>query len=308
MARILVVDDEKGMRESLRAFLLHAQHEVFLAENSEQAIRILAQHAVDLVITDIVMPRISGVALLNTIHKNYPEIQTIVITGEPCLETATQALRAGAYDYLAKPVQGSKLCLLIDKALAEGRSLREMHTHCRSLETQLAERSQQLKELGEKIRLVSKTALEWMAEESETEIARRMLALLSQLVGAQGGSVFLRKSEHLRLVEALDPGHQHREIPLPPPPSSVLGTLFQTRKAFLVEDVKTQSQTTSSGFNGYRNGSFLAIPLQGNDHQLVGALTLHDKAAPPFTQYDLHLGEILALHGSEILRTAKKDD
>ncbi len=304
MARILIVDDEKGFRESLRALLIDEHHEVFLADDAEKAIQVLAKGPLDVVITDIIMPRISGIALLNTIHKNYPEVSSIVITGEPCLETATQALRAGAMDYLAKPIQSADVIRLVSKALMEKQAWRQSVCQCQDLQYQLAERTRELHELTDKVRLITEVASGWLRHGSQTDIASRVLGLLAQLVGAEGGSAFLRNAESLHLVDALDPGHQRREIPLPPPPSSVLGTLYETKKAFMVDDVSRQEQTKPSGFSGYRNGAFLAIPIRGDDDQLLGAFTLHDKLTPPFTMSDLRVAEILADQGAQAMKRA----
>lgn len=109
MARILIVDDERSIRFTLTEFLRRDGHEVESAEDVEAALVLLAAGPWDVVVTDIVMPGASGVDLLRHIRASYPEIQVVVMTGEPTVETASEAVRAGANDYLVKPISKSAI-------------------------------------------------------------------------------------------------------------------------------------------------------------------------------------------------------
>ncbi len=104
MAHILVVDDERNIRRTLSEFLTQAKYKVSVAENVEQAFEILADSNIDVVLTDIIMPRITGVQLLKRIKELSPEIEVVLMTGEPTFETASEAIRTGAIDYLSKPI------------------------------------------------------------------------------------------------------------------------------------------------------------------------------------------------------------
>ncbi len=104
MGKILIVDDEKSIRITLREFLRNEGHEVTVAKDAYTAMKVLEEEKIDVVVTDIIMPRVTGVDLLKTLRQASPHVQVIMITGEPTLETATESLRAGAFDYIAKPV------------------------------------------------------------------------------------------------------------------------------------------------------------------------------------------------------------
>ena len=94
MARILIVDDEKSIRLTLQEFLRDAGYEVETAEDATvAALQRLPSKDFDVVVSDIVMPRITGVELLQAIHKESPRIQVIMITGQPAVETAAAAVR-----------------------------------------------------------------------------------------------------------------------------------------------------------------------------------------------------------------------
>jgi|GEM_PF-1890235 len=116
MSRVLIVDDESGMRKSLSRILGKEGHETDTAEDVEVARQKLVESEYDLVISDIIMPKISGVDLLKTIREQYPKIKIILITGQPSVDTATEAVRSGAFDYLTKPIKKDEICKTVANA------------------------------------------------------------------------------------------------------------------------------------------------------------------------------------------------
>ncbi|MFA6562399.1 MAG: hybrid sensor histidine kinase/response regulator [Verrucomicrobiia bacterium] len=104
MTRILVVDDEESIRFTLATFLSNAGCQVETAEDVPTALKRLKDGNFDVVVSDIIMPRVTGVELLQTIRRESPLVQVIMMTGQPSVETAADAVRAGAFDYLMKPV------------------------------------------------------------------------------------------------------------------------------------------------------------------------------------------------------------
>lgn len=123
-ARILVVDDERSMRELLAIVLRRDGYEVILAENGRTALNVLEREAVDLLISDIKMPDMSGVEVLHAAKGIDHDILGIMITAFASTETAVEALRMGAYDYLSKPFNVDELKIIVRNAL-ERRQLRQ---------------------------------------------------------------------------------------------------------------------------------------------------------------------------------------
>ena len=119
MYRILIVDDEPSIRKTFSKFLSKEGYETFAAESVPEALAIFEKGNFDLVITDIVMPRISGIDLLKRFKTEHREVPVVIMTGEPALETATQALKEGAFDYITKPVNKDVLLKVARNALAQ---------------------------------------------------------------------------------------------------------------------------------------------------------------------------------------------
>lgn len=104
MARILVVDDEPGLREFLADTLEQDGHEVLQAEDGVDALGKLDRFAFDLVITDLKMPRSEGMEVVRKVRTQTPEVQVIVLTAHGSVQSAVEAMKLGAFDYLQKPL------------------------------------------------------------------------------------------------------------------------------------------------------------------------------------------------------------
>jgi len=115
---ILVVEDEKNIREGLGRSLEMDGYEVLLAEDGKQGWSLVNEEHVDLVIADLKMPEMSGEELLKRISSAYPTIPVIILTGHGTIESAVEAMRNGAFDFVTKPVNLDRLSLLAKRALS----------------------------------------------------------------------------------------------------------------------------------------------------------------------------------------------
>ncbi len=125
MSEILVVDDERSMREFLEIMLAQEGHQVRTAVNMNQAIELVEELVPELVVTDLKMRGGSGIELLKTVKTRHPEIEVVVITAFASNQTAIEALKQGAYDYVTKPFQIDELKVVIQRALEKQRLLFE---------------------------------------------------------------------------------------------------------------------------------------------------------------------------------------
>ncbi|MBN1105027.1 MAG: sigma-54-dependent Fis family transcriptional regulator [Deltaproteobacteria bacterium] len=123
--KILVVDDEKNIRMGLGKSLEMEGYEVYLAENGNEAMKEMLKTSIDLVVSDLKMPGMSGEELLKKITTSYPTVPVIILTGHGTVENAVDSMRNGAFDFLTKPVNLDRLGLLVKRALSTRRLIVE---------------------------------------------------------------------------------------------------------------------------------------------------------------------------------------
>lgn len=129
---IMIVDDEPLIRESLYEILRIDGFRAHMASSAEEALQIMGQQDVDIVLTDMKLPQMSGIELITRIKDVSPETEVIMITGYGSIETAVEAMKGGAYDYITKPINDGEIKLIIDKIVEkkelveENRDLREI--------------------------------------------------------------------------------------------------------------------------------------------------------------------------------------
>ena len=123
---LLVIDDEKNIREGLAAALELEGYSVKTAATGKEGLSLIAKGDIDLVITDLKMPGVSGEEVLQKVATETPGIPVIILTGHGSIDAAVDAMRHGAWDFLTKPLNLDQLCLIVKRAL-EGRQLKLEH-------------------------------------------------------------------------------------------------------------------------------------------------------------------------------------
>lgn len=117
--KILVIDDEEVVRLSHRRILAGERFNVETVLDGVEGLQLLERHPVDVVLLDLRMPGMDGISVLKTIKEKWPEIEVVVITGYPSIETAKQAIQLGAYDYLAKPADPDRIMKVTSGAVEQ---------------------------------------------------------------------------------------------------------------------------------------------------------------------------------------------
>ena len=129
-ANILIVDDEEVVRRSHLRSLEGADCNAQAAADGNEAIQVMEQHPFDVVLLDLRMPGLDGMDLLKTIKHRWPDSEVVVITGFPSIESAKQAVKLGAFDYLAKPVGPNDVIKTANEAMNQKRwALRSKPIH-----------------------------------------------------------------------------------------------------------------------------------------------------------------------------------
>jgi len=117
--RILLVDDEENARTALAKILSREEYEVISAGNGFEALELLKNTQVDLVITDINMPEMNGMSFLREINRLYPGINVIMVTAYGEVESYIEAMNLGAFEYINKPVRINELKKIISKVFRD---------------------------------------------------------------------------------------------------------------------------------------------------------------------------------------------
>jgi len=143
MATLLIVDDDLSLRQFLTIFLRKEGHDIEVASNGQRALEVLEKQHFDVVLTDLRMPRMGGLELLAEIRDRGISTQVIVMTAYSTTETALEAMRRGAYDYVIKPFQLDSVRVIIEKCLEKGSLIREN----RQLKKKLAQRGKKVVDL-----------------------------------------------------------------------------------------------------------------------------------------------------------------
>jgi putative nucleotidyltransferase with HDIG domain len=191
-ARVLVVDDETHVRAMIGSTLERQGYEVQLASNGREALEILAHQSFDLVLTDIVMQDVNGIALLERLHSQQPNLPVVMVTAIHDISVAIDSMRRGAYDYLLKPFEREHLLSTVRRAITHRQSLEESHNYQQSLEQMVRARTEMLRHAIEDLEHSYDVTLEALGDaldlrDSETEgHSKRVTAYTIALSRAMG--------------------------------------------------------------------------------------------------------------------------
>ncbi|MDD5757942.1 MAG: response regulator [Desulfobulbaceae bacterium] len=143
---ILVIDDDPLVLDALASWLSPAGFLTLTAQDGASGLALIHSQPVDLVLTDLVMPGCDGFQVLSTLHKEYPELPVIIISGIGNLQDSIQSLRLGAWDYISKPLSPLLLLHQIEKALERATLLKENNRYRQYLQHEVEERTAQLQQ------------------------------------------------------------------------------------------------------------------------------------------------------------------
>ncbi len=301
---ILVVDDEPAILELVTDILLPAGYLVNTATNGKEALAAVQAHPYDLVITDMIMPQMGGMELVQYLRLHHPETLVIVFTGFASYQDAVDAVKLGAFDYLPKPLQPEILRHAIERALDSQRLLRSQ----RDLETVF----EGAEALGwQALKLVSTTPeaavlgelreLAWQQPDFK-EVGRMFLNAAQKLMQVTNSSIFLYDAVRGQFsgLAALGPESEAKTGAMITA-EGVMGYVATHRRPLLVPDLSRDSQLALLPRRAtYETSSFMVIPLTG--YKFWGVINLADREDKnPFGARDLFLGWLMGRLLVEIL-------
>ncbi len=159
MANILIIDDEKSIRKTLREILEYENYKVEEAGDGSEGLNLLKANQYDVVLLDIKMPKMDGMEALEKIRVLYPDLPVIMVSGHGTLETAVEAVKKGAYDYVAKPMDLNRMLITVRNALDKTNLITEAKVLKRKVSKTrvILGKSPSIKKINDKIEKVAPT-------------------------------------------------------------------------------------------------------------------------------------------------------
>ena len=299
--RILVVDDQAVLLMHVSAVLESDGFTVMTAVDEAHAVELSAAAPPDVVLVDIRLDREDGAELITRLRQSTPDAVYVAMSAYTDAESIIRAMQSGAHDYLTKPFSDEDLRLLLDRSYQRLSLSREKA----SIEESLRVSNNELRRMNERLRLMVETVENIRSGSTPDEETQSLLVEFARMMGANGGSLYVRDGDELVLMHSITPSGAVDRIALPPDPASVLARALATRRPVFVEDVTQDESLTASGWSGYDSGSLLSFPLYTPTGPVEGVVNLHDPTDPPFTAQDLDLGVIFASLVLEAIHTAQ---
>ena len=300
MDTVLVVDDDRLFLALVRDELEKAGFSVLVSETAPQAKEALSQHAVQAIIMDVVMPEIDGLELLPQFRQEYPKVPVIVVSGRASFLTGVQAMRAGAVDFLRKPLNFEELAHAIGSAIQQSRDGSTDPTRL----AQLARLEESALELANMIRW--DTLGEFLKDAGS--FYQRVIDLVASVQEVEIVSLMLVNEPEgtLRIAYAkgLDPAVQKQAVCRVG--EGISGWVAQTGEPLLIRDLARDPTFGKRERNPrYRTDSLMSVPLKVNG-KTVGVMNANNKVSGgAFDEHDMALFTTFSCIVSLSLATAQ---
>ena len=312
-ARILLVDDDRMLLEALPEMLRlrMSEVEVEAVDDATEALARIAATDYDAVVTDIKMPGIDGLALLERIRDLRPDVPTLLITGHGEHDLAVQALRGGAYDFIAKPIDREYFVASLRRAL-QVRQLRrqvdlqreELEHHATQLEHIVDQRTSALRLLADASRAFTAA---FDAEAALVNLVRMSVPQVAEL--AVG--LILREDGIIRRLEVahVDPTREQQvwdqlsHTPIDPARSGPVASVLRTGESLLIPEISdaTPSSAGLLGDPGIRSGMIVPLLARG---RVLGAV-IYSSNTRTFSKEDLEFAEALCRRAALAIDNAR---
>ncbi|MGE4357707.1 MAG: HD domain-containing phosphohydrolase [Candidatus Omnitrophota bacterium] len=303
--KILVVDDDSLVLETMRDILEAEGFQTVLSSRPQEGLSLLeSENNIDLVITDIKMPEMSGIEFLRLVKKIDLDIPVIIITGFASLETAIEAIREGAYDYIIKPFEVEKIIAIIQRAIKEKRLSEKNKILLNDLKDTARELDRRLQQLFH-LDKVSRT----ICSEFELEdFLHSLLNATASAINAKRGSLMLFDEEEKCLKIKVLKGLNELlvETVRLKKGEGIPGVVLEKAKIISSEDIRKENLNLSKiDQELYQSKNFISIPIEGKK-RVWGVLNLSDwPEGFSFSTVDLRLLSILTSQAWIALENSK---
>jgi response regulator RpfG family c-di-GMP phosphodiesterase len=308
--RILMVDDDPSVRKFMVEALGETGHTVLSAENGAQALELFRSQPFDLVVTDLMMPGMSGVDLLQVIKRESPATEVMVVTAHATLEAAINALRHGAYDLITKPLTDiDSLHRVVGRALER----RRLSTENRLLVDNLQARNRELKETVARLAAVNEIGKATTGLLNISELYESLVRLVAQQLRVRRVSVLLSEgdADTMRVVASV--GITDHDVLSRPVRvgEGIAGHVAATQAPLLVPDIEKSELKRLRKGGKYTTSSFMITPIMVSypirfQRRRIGVINVSDKlSGDPFTEQDLEFLSTLSAQVAVAIENAR---
>ena len=294
-SKVLVVDDDQFTLRSIAKVLGGESYQVVTAPSGSEALDLLRQGSFDLVLTDLKMPEVDGLEVLRQVKKIAPQAVVLMLTGHASVESAIEALREGAYDYLVKPCSGDELRLKIERGLERVRLVEER----KRAEEALRRRAGELD-------VLQATVLDITARHDLPTLLQTIVERAALLLNAPGGGLYLcdPDQEETRCVVSYNTPRDYTGTVLKYGEGAA-GIVAQTGEPLIIDDYHTWSGRAAAYEEEQPFTAVLSVPMMWRG-QVTGVIhVLHNVETRRFTQADLELLTLFANHAAISVENAR---
>lgn len=285
--KVLVVDDEQRMCDSLDTLLTKAGYSVQTAGDGKQALELYGKNDFDLVISDIKLPEMTGIELLQAIRKDDPNAMVILMTAYASLDTALAAINMGAYDYLMKPIEFTQLKLAARRALEK----RDLEIARQKLMDELQVKNDLLNRRIAEVDALYQAGVVLSQSQELKPLLTRIIRLALDVIGASVGSVMLLDEMRGELTVSASVGmsEEVRQKTRVKIGDSIAGYVAKNGEALLIPDISSDPRFAQFSKGNYETKSLISVPLKIKD-RVLGVLNLSDpQHGTVFEENDLRL-------------------
>ena len=322
MTHVLVVDDELSIRETFQAFLEEQGYGVTVAADFFEAESFLAKHSCDVVVVDIVLPRASGLDLLQWIRQVDQDIPVIMITGEPDVSSAAEAVRRGAYDYVIKPVTQQMLNRIVGRAVEKKRLLddkrrleAENQAYQVELERRVVERTAELRQRNQELTTLIEIGRDISATLDLTQVLKRVTQRMAQVCAAHRCTIFLLAEDSETLIPLMSQFCDDRvgqdlwqlfqtSEPMMVSQVSELEHVIHQQRPLFIPDVSVSSMPVH-WIEPFGIKSLLGVPMMSNE-RVVGVMWLdHIEDGKKFSDEQVALAVAIGVQAAVAVENAR---
>lgn len=282
MQNILIIDDELFFREFIADNLKKEGYTSITASGGAEGLGVLGKEKISVVLLDIVMPEMDGLATLDKIKEINPNIPVIMMTAHTDEELVLMALKKGAFDYLVKPLYTEELLLSTKRAYDHHLLVMENENKIKQLKN-LEIGAQRLVDL-------TKGSMRMEAVVENNKLLQSTIDLIASVLEAEKVSMMLVDEEkrELRVVVANGINRDLSTLPVRKVGEGIAGKVAESGEAILVKDIKEAKDLKESKFaEQYKTNSFLCVPIKVLG-KTIGVISVNDKlTGESFTESDL---------------------